>query len=74
MSPKVKQTKFAKADKVKKPRKPMSEEHKQKLGLAREKAMVVRKQKAIENKKMKDLDIEEKELLKKQRVKKRTTS
>jgi hypothetical protein len=70
MSPKVKQTKFAKADKVKKPRKPMSEEHKQKLALAREKAMLVRKQKAIENKKMKDLDIEEKELLKKQRVKK----
>jgi hypothetical protein len=48
----------------------MSEEHKQKLALAREKAMLVRKQKAIENKKMKDLDIEEKELLKKQRVKK----
>jgi hypothetical protein len=48
----------------------MSEEHKQKLALAREKAMLVRKQKAIENKKMKALDIEEKELLKKQRVKK----
>jgi hypothetical protein len=68
MSPKVK--KVPKADKVKKPRKPMSEEHKQKLALAREKAMLVRKQKAIENKKMKALDIEEKELLKKQRVKK----
>ena len=68
MSPKVK--KVEARDKVKKPRKPMSEEHKQKLALAREKAMLVRKQKAIENKKMKDLDIEEKELLKKQRVKK----
>ena len=68
MSPKVKKAEAR--DKVKKPRKPMSEEHKQKLALAREKAMLVRKQKAIENKKMKDLDIEEKELLKKQRVKK----
>jgi hypothetical protein len=68
MSPKVKKAEAR--DKVKKPRKPMSEEHKQKLALAREKAMLVRKQKAIENKKMKALDIEEKELLKKQRVKK----
>ena len=68
MSPKVK--KVEARNKVKKPRKPMSEEHKQKLALAREKAMLVRKQKAIENKKMKALDIEEKELLKKQRVKK----
>lgn len=74
VSPKVKKAESKPtpkgADKVKKPRKPMSEEHKQKLALAREKAMLVRKQKAIENKKMKDLDIEEKELLKKQRVKK----
>jgi hypothetical protein len=71
MSPKVKKVEAPnKVDKVKKPRKPMSEEHKQKLALAREKAMLVRKQKAIENKKMKALDIEEKELLKKQRVKK----
>ena len=68
MSPKVKKVDYR--NKVKKPRKPMSEEHKQKLALAREKAMLVRKQKAIENKKMKALDIEEKELLKKQRVKK----
>jgi hypothetical protein len=56
--------------KEKKKRKPMSEEHKQKLALAREKAMLVRKQKAEEKKKMKALDNEEKELLKKQRVKK----
>ena len=54
----------------KKPRKPMSDEHKQKLALAREKAMEVRKAKAIEKKKMKDLENEEKELLKKQKVKK----
>jgi hypothetical protein len=54
----------------KKPRKPMSEEHKQKLALAREKAMEVRKANAIEKKKMKELENEEKELLKKQKVKK----
>jgi hypothetical protein len=54
----------------KKPRKPMSEEHKQKLAIAREKAMIVRKQKAEEKKKMKALDNEEKELLKKQKFKK----
>ena len=54
----------------KKKRKPMSEEHKKKLALAREKAMAVRKAKAEEKKKMKALDNEEKELLKKQRVKK----
>ncbi len=48
----------------------MSEEHKKKLALAREKAMAVRKANAIEKKKMKELDKEEKELLKKQRVKK----
>ena len=59
-----------KPQKEKKKRKPMSEEHKQKLALAREKAMIVRKQKAEEKKKMKALDTEEKELLKKQRVKK----
>jgi len=56
--------------KVKKPRKPMSEEHKQKLALAREKAMAVRKANAEEKKKMKALDNEEKELLKAQKVKK----
>ena len=57
-------------EKVKKPRKPMSEEHKQKLALAREKAMAVRKAKAEEKKKMKALENEEKELLKAQKVKK----
>ena len=56
--------------KVKKPRKPMSEEHKKKLALAREKAMAVRKAKAEERKKMKELENQEKELLKAQKVKK----
>jgi len=56
--------------KVKKARKPMSEEHKKKLALAREKAMAVRKAKAEEKKKMKALENEEKELLKAQKVKK----
>jgi len=55
--------------KEKKKRKPMSEEHKQKLALAREKAMIVRKAKAEEKKKMKELDKEEKELLKTQKIK-----
>lgn len=64
--PEIKNTK----PKEKKPRKAMSEEHKQKLALAREKAMEVRKAKAIERKKMKELENEEKELLKKQKVKK----
>ncbi len=58
-----------KPKKIKKPRKPMSEEHKAKLALAREKAMASRKAKAIERKKMKELDNEEKELVKKQKVK-----
>ena len=56
--------------KQKKPRKPMSEEHKQKLALAREKAMAVRKAKAEEKKKMKELEQQEKDLLKAQKVKK----
>lgn len=57
------------AAKPKKKRKPMSEEHKAKLGLAREKAMIARKAKAEENKKMKALEKEEKELLKTQKIK-----
>ena len=47
----------------------MSEEHKAKLKVAREKAMAVRKANAEERKKMKAVDNEEKELLKKQKVK-----
>lgn len=55
--------------KPKKPRKPMTEEHKAKLALAREKAMASRKAKAEERKKMKALENEEKELVQKQKVK-----
>ncbi len=51
-----------KKEKVKKPRKPMSEEHKQKLALAREKAMAVRKAKAEERRNMKALDNQEKDI------------
>ena len=42
--------------KEKKPRKPMSEEHKAKLKAAREKAIASRKQKAQERKEMKELE------------------
>lgn len=48
----------------KKGRKPMSEEHKAKLKFAREKAMEVRKAKAQEKKKMKDMENETKHLQK----------
>jgi len=58
-----------KVNKNGKPRKAMSEEHKQKLADARKKAVEVRKQKAIERKQQQALDKEEKELLKKQKVK-----
>ena len=47
-----------------KQRKPMSEEHKAKLQQAREKAFLVKKQKAEERKKLKEQDAEEKKLLK----------
>jgi len=53
----------------KKPRKPMSEEHKQKLALAREKAMAVRKAKAEEKKQMKEIENQTNELKKKKKVK-----
>ena len=55
--------------KVKKKRKPMTEEHKAKLGLAREKAVIARKAKAVLRAADKALDEEEKVLVKKQRVK-----
>jgi len=61
--------KLTKKGKPRKKRPPMSEEHKQKLALAREKAMESRKKKAQERKENKALDTEEKELLKKQKVK-----
>lgn len=55
--------------KVKKKRKPMTEEHKAKLALAREKAVIARKAKAVLRAADKALDEEEKVLVKKQRVK-----
>ena len=68
--PVVKKAKPVKETKQKKPRKAMTAEHKAKLALAREKAMIARKAKAEERKKMKALEKEEKELLKQQKVKK----
>ncbi len=55
--------------KQKKPRKPMSEEHKAKLALAREKAMAVRKAKALEKKQMKEIEKETNNLRKKKKMK-----
>ena len=55
---------------VKKKRKPLSEEHKAKLAISRAKALEVRRAKAAERKKMKELELEEKELLKTQKIKK----
>ena len=62
--PKTKPKKEPKLTKNGKQRKPMSEEHKAKLKLAREKAFLVKKQKAEERKKIKEQDQEEKTLLK----------
>tara|TARA_R100001440_G_scaffold31594_5_gene50176 strand:- start:285 stop:977 length:693 start_codon:yes stop_codon:yes gene_type:complete len=61
--------KLTKKGKPRKPRPPMSEAHKEKLKIAREKAMASRKKKAQEKKDAKALEKEEKELLKKQKVK-----
>jgi len=61
--------KLTKKGKPRKKRPPMTEEHKAKLALAREKAMEARKKKAQEKKETKALEMEEKELLKKQKVK-----
>jgi hypothetical protein len=55
--------------KQKKPRKPMSEEHKQKLALARQKAMAVRKAKAEERKAMKEVETKTKQLRQKKKIK-----
>lgn len=63
------EVKLTKKGKPRKKRPPMSEEHKAKLALAREKAMASRKKKAQERKENKALESEEKELLKKQKVK-----
>lgn len=66
----VKDVKLTKKGKPRKPRPPMTEAHKEKLKIAREKAMAVRKAKAQEKKEAKALEKEEKELLKKQKIKK----
>ena len=58
-----------KAKPDKKPRKPMSEEHKAKLALAREKALAVRRQNAVERKQMKAIDTETTHLKKQKKVK-----
>jgi hypothetical protein len=62
--PPPKPKKEGKKTKSGKERKPMSEEHKEKLKQAREKAFLVKKQKAEERKKLKEQDAEEKNLLK----------
>lgn len=55
--------------KQKKARKPMTEEHKAKLALAREKAMAVRKAKAEERKQMKEVETKTKQLRQKKKIK-----
>lgn len=55
--------------KQKKARKPMSEEHKAKLALARQKAMAVRKAKAEERKAMKEVETKTKQLRQKKKIK-----
>tara|TARA_R110000824_G_scaffold46718_1_gene133880 strand:+ start:9342 stop:10112 length:771 start_codon:yes stop_codon:yes gene_type:complete len=67
--PPAERTKKEKPVKQKKPRKPMTEEHKAKLALAREKAMTVRKAKALERKQMKEIDKETTNLRKKKKMK-----
>ena len=62
--PPPKPKKEGKKTKNGKERKPMSEEHKEKLKQAREKAFQVKKQKAEERKKLKEQEEEEKTLLK----------
>ena len=69
MEPGPKKTKDLKKEKIKKPRKPMSEEHKAKLALAREKALAVRRQNAEERKQMKAIDTETTHLKKQKKVK-----
>ena len=63
-TPKPKQVKH-KSDKPQKKKRQLSEEHKAKLALAREKALVTRRAKAEEKKKMKEIENKTKELKKK---------
>jgi len=66
IEPNIKLTKKGKPRKV---RAPMSEEHKEKLKFARERAMEVRLKKAKERKENLQLEKQEKELIQKQKVK-----
>jgi len=61
---------LTKRGKPRKKRPPMSEEHKAKLKLARDKALAVRRKNAAEKKELKDLQKEEKDLIKKNQIKK----
>jgi len=67
--PPVEATPTTRPAKQKKARKPMSEEHKAKLALAREKAMAVRKAKAEERKAMKEVETKTKQLRQKKKIK-----
>lgn len=67
--PPVEATPTTRPAKQKKPRKPMSEEHKAKLALARQKAMAVRKAKAEERKAMKEVETKTKQLRQKKKIK-----
>lgn len=62
--------KLTKRGKPRKKRPPMSEEHKAKLKVARDKALAVRRKNAAEKKELKDLQKQEKELIKKNQIKK----
>ena len=63
------EVKLTKKGKPRKQRPPMTEEHKEKLKFAREKAMASRLAKAKERKEILELEKQEKELLKQQKVK-----
>mgnify|MGYP003645514553 CR=1 FL=1 len=64
------EAKLTKKGKPRKKRPPMSEEHKAKLKGARDKALAVRRKNAAEKKELKDLQKEEKDLIKKNQIKK----
>jgi len=68
IAPPARQGKRKGINKNGKPRKPMSEEHKKKLALAREKARVAKQVKMKERQENRELEKQEKELLKKQKV------
>ena len=61
---------LTKRGKPRKKRPPMSEEHKAKLKVARDKALAVRRKNAAEKKELKDLQKQEKDLIKQNQIKK----